>query len=138
MREAADILRGAGLRNTAPRRSVLAELMKRPHATAPDLAEALAARGGPAVSHQGLYNVLQDLTDAGLVRAIKPAGSIARFELRVGDNHHHMVCRGCGLVVDIDCALGEAPCLTPSDVPGFAAVVEAEVIWWGFCDRCAS
>jgi len=137
MREPAEMLRGAGLRSTAPRRAVLAELMRSPHATAPQLAASLASTDGSAVSHQGLYNVLDDLAAAGLVRAIEPAGSPARYELRVGDNHHHLVCRGCGLVADVDCAVGEAPCLDPARAPGFAAIDEAEVIWWGWCDACA-
>ncbi|MFD7923553.1 Fur family transcriptional regulator [Streptomyces sp. NPDC059740] len=132
-----DLLRRAGLRNTAPRRAVLGALQEAPHATAPDLETALGiGRDRSAVlSRQSLYNVLEDLRLAGAVRRIEPAGSPARYELRVGDNHHHVVCRGCGLVRDVDCAVGAAPCLTPVQAEGFE-VDEAEVTWWGMCARC--
>ena len=97
-----------------------------------------AARGDlPDVSHQAVYDVLRVLTDAGLVRRIQPAGSVARYEARVGDNHHHMVCRSCQDIVDVDCATGSAPCLTASDDHGFA-VDEAEVIYWGRCPTCST
>ena len=134
MDTAADELRRSGLRNTAQRRAVLAVLAAHPHATAADVATGLAA---DELSRQGLYNVLDDLTRVGLVRRIEPAGSATRYELRVGDNHHHLVCRSCGAVEDVACALGDAPCLDPSEVPRGFAVDEAEVTWWGLCGPCA-
>ncbi|WP_350281749.1 Fur family transcriptional regulator [Kribbella sp. HUAS MG21] len=91
----------------------------------------------PDVSHQAVYDVLRALADAGLVRRIQPAGSVARYEARVGDNHHHLVCRSCGAIVDVDCAVGHAPCLTASDDGGFV-VDEAEVVYWGLCPTCAA
>jgi Fur family transcriptional regulator, stress-responsive regulator len=129
-------LRGRGLRVTAQRRAVLGALADRPHATAAELAAAISG-GGPAagMSKQGLYNVLDDLTRVGLIRCIEPAGSPARYELRVGDNHHHVVCRSCGRMEDIGCAVGEAPCLEPAEAAGFV-VDEAEVTWWGLCAAC--
>jgi Fe2+ or Zn2+ uptake regulation protein len=130
---AADDLRRTGLRNTVQRRAVLGALAQLPHSTA---AQVAAAIPGVDLSRQGLYNVLDDLTRAGLVRSIEPAGSAARYELRVGDNHHHVVCRGCGRVEDVPCAVGAAPCLEPSDGQGFA-IDEAEVTWWGRCAECA-
>jgi Fur family transcriptional regulator, stress-responsive regulator len=138
MDDLAALLRRQGLRNTAQRRAVLAALQANPHATAPEL-EVLLGVGEPSsvLSRQGLYNVLDDLTRADLVRSIEPAGSAARYELRVGDNHHHVVCRRCGRVEDIDCAVGAAPCLTPARKKGFV-IDEAEVIWWGTCDACAN
>ena len=142
-------LRDKGLRNTPQRRAVLIALTDAPHSTAAELAASVssagarsAAAGRPVVasvdglSRQGLYNVLEDLTRAGLVRCIEPAGSPARYEVRVGDNHHHLVCRGCGRIQDVSCVVGEAPCLSPGEFPGFT-VDEAEVIWWGTCDDCA-
>jgi Fur family ferric uptake transcriptional regulator len=93
--------------------------------------------GLPEVSHQAVYDVLRALTAAGLVRRIEPSGSVARYESRVGDNHHHMVCRSCGLIADVDCATGETPCLTASDGHGFS-IDEAEVIYWGLCPDCSS
>jgi Fur family ferric uptake transcriptional regulator len=142
-------LRQAGLRNTPQRRAVLIALGHAPHSTAADLAAAVstAARrsesaGDPSVatvdglSRQGLYNVLEDLTRAGLVRSIEPAGSAARYEVRVGDNHHHLVCRQCGRIQDVSCAVGVVPCLQPLEFEGFT-VDEAEVIWWGMCDACS-
>jgi Fur family transcriptional regulator, stress-responsive regulator len=132
----ADDLRGRGLRVTSQRRAVLAVLADRPHSTATELAATLAADGVIAgMSKQGLYNVLDDLTRVGLVRSIEPAGSPARYELRVGDNHHHVVCRSCGRMDDIDCAVGEALCLEPVEAAGFV-VDEAEVTWWGICAAC--
>lgn len=129
-RQAGEILKGGGLRNTAQRRAVLGALLGRPHSTAADLEARLGS-----LSHQGLYNVLEDLTTAGLIRRIEPAGSPTRYELRVGDNHHHLVCRGCGRIEDVDCAVGQAPCLEPADSKGFA-VDEAEIVWWGLCADC--
>jgi Fe2+ or Zn2+ uptake regulation protein len=132
---AAAQLRAAGLRVTAPRLAVHAALAAEPHSTAADLIAAASSAGG--VSKQGLYNVLADFESAGMLRRIEPAGSPARFELRVGDNHHHLVCRMCGRTEDVDCAVGEAPCLVPSTTSGFV-LDEAEVVWWGRCSDCAS
>ncbi len=129
-------LRGVGLRVTAPRLAVLGALGNHAHLTADTSATSVRERPG-AVSTQAVYDNLEVLLVAGLVRRIEPAGSPARFELRVGDNHHHLVCRGCGLVVDTDCAVGDPPCLTPSDDNGFA-IDEAEVIFWGLCPGCST
>ena len=132
------MLRDAGLRVTQPRLAVMAALERHPHAGADVILSAV--RENRPVSHQAVYDVLHALADLGLVRRIQPAGSVARYELRVGDNHHHLVCRSCGAVVDIDCAAGAAPCLDPSDVdvraPGFV-MDEAEVTYWGLCATCA-
>ena len=132
------MLRGAGLRVTQPRLAVLDALARHPHAGTDVLIA--AARETRPVSHQAVYDVLHTLADLGLVRRIQPAGSVARYELRVGDNHHHVVCRSCGDVVDIDCATGSAPCLDPSELdvhaPGFV-LHEAEVTYWGLCAACA-
>jgi Fur family transcriptional regulator, stress-responsive regulator len=138
MDDLAVLLRDRGLRNTSQRRAVLAALREHPHATAPEL-ESFLGVAGPAsgLSRQGLYNVVDDLTRAGLVRRIEPAGSAARYELRVGDNHHHAVCRSCGRVEDIDCAVGAAPCLIPVEDKGFI-LDEAEITWWGLCASCAT
>jgi Fe2+ or Zn2+ uptake regulation protein len=128
-------LRGKGLRVTAQRQAVLAALADKPHSSAAELAAVLGGViTGP--SKQGLYNVLDDLTRVGLLRCIEPAGSAARYELRVGDNHHHMVCRSCGRMEDVDCAVGEAPCLEPVETPTGFVVDEAEVTWWGRCAAC--
>ena len=129
-----ELLKSAGLRVTAPRVIVLRSLAQRPHAAADAIVAAARAELG-AVSTQGVYDVLRVCTDAGIVRRIQPAGSAALYELRVGDNHHHMVCRSCGSVHDVDCSLGVAPCLVPSDVSGFA-IDEAEVVFWGICAAC--
>lgn len=96
-------------------------------------------RALPDVSRQAVYDVLAALTSVGLVRKIQPTGSVARYESRVGDNHHHMVCRTCGVIADVDCAIGEAPCLTPSEAAGLGGFVvdEAEVVYWGVCPDCA-
>lgn len=133
MTDPATLLRGAGLRSTAPRRAVLEALLTRPHSTVTDLSQAV----GGHLSSQTIYNALDDLTTSGLVRKIEPAGSPTRFETRVGDNHHHVVCRSCGRVADVDCYTGEAPCMSPASAPGFARVDEAELIWWGTCTECA-
>lgn len=132
-------LRGAGMRVTRPRVAVLDAVHAHPHAdTGTVLSSVRSAL--PTVSHQAVYDCLGALTDAGLVRRIQPAGSVARYELRVGDNHHHLVCRTCGSVTDVDCAVGGAPCLTPAGdehlTHGFV-VDEAEVIYWGLCAACA-
>jgi Fur family transcriptional regulator, stress-responsive regulator len=130
------LLRGAGLRVTRPRSEVLASVHDRPHADTDSIIGAVRDRL-PSVSHQAVYDSLRALTDAGLLRRIQPAGSVARYEARVGDNHHHLVCRSCGTVVDVDCAVGEVPCLTADDDHGFV-IDEAEVTYWGLCPSCAA
>ena len=134
--QAERLLRDATLRVTGPRKAVLSAVHDHPHADTETLLAATRAQLG-SVSHQAVYDVLRALTDAGLVRRIQPAGSVARYEARVGDNHHHLVCRSCGAVSDVDCASGEAPCLTPSDDAGFE-VDEAEIVYWGLCPGCQS
>jgi Fur family ferric uptake transcriptional regulator len=134
--ELQQLLRGADLRVTRPRLAVLDAVHAAPHADTEALIRA-ARVALPTVSHQAVYDVLRVLTDAGLVRRIQPAGSVARYEARVGDNHHHLVCRSCGTVVDVDCAVGEVPCLTAADDQGFV-VDEAEVTYWGLCPSCAA
>jgi Fur family transcriptional regulator, stress-responsive regulator len=129
-------LRSAGLRVTRPRLAVLEALRGHPHADTEQVIQLARAELG-AVSHQAVYDVLRALTDAGLVRRIQPAGSLARYEARVGDNHHHVVCRGCGDIQDVDCAVGHTPCLTASDDAGFS-IEEAEVVYWGRCPTCSS
>jgi Fur family ferric uptake transcriptional regulator len=130
----ASMVRGAGLRVTQPRLAVLAAVHDHPHADTESLIAA-ARRVLPDVSHQAVYGVLGALTATGLVRRIQPMGSVARYEARIGDNHHHLVCRSCGAIVDVDCAVGEAPCLTASDDAGYS-IDEAEVIYWGRCPDC--
>jgi Fur family ferric uptake transcriptional regulator len=127
-------LRVAGLRVTAIRVAVLDVLQARPHVSVPDIAESVQRTLGGA-SRQAVYDALDQFLVSTLVRRIEPAGSPARYELRVGDNHHHVVCRRCGLVTDVDCAVGEAPCLEPSRTDGFV-VDEAEVTFWGLCPQC--
>jgi Fur family ferric uptake transcriptional regulator len=129
-------LRAAGLRVTRPRLAVLDAVHALPHGDTETLIGAARARLG-AVSHQAVYDVLRALTDTGLVRRIQPRGTVARYEARTDDNHHHLVCRACGTIVDVDCATGAAPCLTPSDGGGFV-VDEAEVVYWGLCPACAA
>jgi Fe2+ or Zn2+ uptake regulation protein len=129
------MLRGALLRATRPRLAVLAAVYAHPHADTDSIIDA-ARRTLPAVSHQAVYDVLRALTAARLVRRIQPSGSVARYESRVADNHHHVVCRSCGAIADIDCAVGVAPCLTASDDLGYA-IDEAEVTYWGVCPECA-
>jgi Fur family ferric uptake transcriptional regulator len=129
-------LRDVGLRVTRPRLAVIEALGRQPHADADSIAEAARADLG-AVSTQAIYDVLKAFTAVGLVRRIEPAGSPARFELRVGDNHHHVVCRSCGAIADVDCAHGSAPCLTASNDHGFS-IDEAEVTYWGICPDCAA
>src|SRR4051812_20689991 len=128
--------RGASLRVTRPRVAVLAAVHAHPHADTDSLIGAVRRDSGD-VSHQAVYDVLRALTDVGLVRRIQPAGSVARYEARVGDNHHHLVCRACGGIVDVDCAVGETPCLTASDGAGYQ-IDEAEVVYWGRCPACAT
>lgn len=128
-------LRAAGLRVTAPRLAVLAVLAEATdHPDVDDITGRVRTRLG-SVSVQAVYDVLDALTGAGLVRRIEPAGSPARFEARVGDNHHHLVCRSCGNATDVDCAVGLRPCLEPSDLAGFV-IDEAEVTYWGLCPAC--
>lgn len=127
-------LRAAGLRVTAPRQAVLGVLSEHPHSTADSVAAAVRVRLG-SVSTQAVYDVLAACVDAGLVRRIEPAGSAARYETRTGDNHHHVVCRTCGDTADVDCVVGEAPCLHPSTAEGFV-IDEAEVVFWGTCPAC--
>jgi Fur family transcriptional regulator, stress-responsive regulator len=131
----ADVLRRAGLRATAPRLLALAALTDGPsHLSAEAIIMAVRTHlRGSAV--QTIYNVLNRLTDAGILRRIEPAGSPALYELRVGDNHHHAVCRRCDAIADIDCVVGAAPCLEPSQTDGFL-IDEAEVTFWGICSRC--
>lgn len=131
-----DMLRGAALRVTRPRLAVLKAVTTVPHADADTLISAVRAELG-SVSKQAVYDVLAALVDADLVRRIEPSGSPARFETRVGDNHHHVVCRNCGDIADVDCAVGQAPCLHASDSHGFS-IDEAEVIYWGLCPDCAA
>jgi Fe2+ or Zn2+ uptake regulation protein len=129
-------LRAAGLRVTQPRLTVLAALAAQPHADVDTIATAAREHLG-TLSTQAVYDILKALTERGLVRRIEPAGHPARFEARVGDNHHHVVCRTCGATSDVDCAVGYAPCLTPSAADGFV-VDEAEVVFWGLCPNCQS
>jgi Fur family ferric uptake transcriptional regulator len=132
----AEELRGAGLRVTAARVALLETVRGGAHLGVEAIAEGVRGRVGH-ISLQAVYEGLHALTGAGLIRRIEPAGSPARFEGRVGDNHHHVVCRSCGVVADVDCAVGEAPCLTASDPQGFA-IDEAEVVYWGLCPDCST
>jgi len=129
-------LRAVSLRVTRPRLAVLTALRDHRHVDT-DAVIALVRAELPTVSHQTVYDVLRALTDAGLVRRIQPAGATARYESRVGDNHHHAVCRTCGAIADVDCAVGDAPCLTAADDQGFV-VDEAEVVYWGTCPSCST
>jgi Fur family ferric uptake transcriptional regulator len=129
-------LRDVGLRVTRPRLAVLSAVASLPHADT-DAVLDVVRRDLPRVSHQAVYDSLRALTDTGLVRRIQPLGSVARYESRVGDNHHHVVCRSCGVIADVDCAVGDTPCLTASDAGGFE-IDEAEVIYWGRCPDCAA
>ncbi|QGN50721.1 Fur family transcriptional regulator [Micromonospora sp. WMMD558] len=129
------MLRRAALRVTRPRVAVLHAVHAHPHADTESIIAAVR-RDLPDVSRQAVYDGLRALTTAGLVRRIEPSGSVGRYESRIGDNHHHLVCRSCGLIADVDCAVGEAPCLTPSDDSGFS-VDEAEVVYWGRCPDCS-
>ncbi len=127
-------LRESGLRVTATRLAALEALAQHPHADADTVLNAVRAALG-TVSVQAVYDVLHALTAAGLVRQIEPAGHPARYERRIGDNHHHVVCRSCGAIDDVDCAVGHAPCLIPSSTSGFT-VESAEVTYWGLCPDC--
>ncbi|MFC8042980.1 Fur family transcriptional regulator [Nocardia sp. NPDC057353] len=128
------MLRGRSLRVTAPRMAVLSAVHENPHADTDSIIRAVRDRLA-AVSHQAVYDSLHTLTAVGLIRCIQPLGSVARYETRVGDNHHHVVCRNCGAIADVDCATGPAPCLTATDDHGFS-IDEAEVIYWGRCPAC--
>jgi len=130
------MLRGASLRVTRPRVAVLAAVHDHPHADTSSIIGLVHEELG-GVSPQAVYDVLQALTDARLVRRIEPPGSVVRYESRVGDNHHHVVCRSCGAIADVDCAVGDAPCLTAADHHGFV-IDEAEVVYRGLCPACAS
>jgi Fur family ferric uptake transcriptional regulator len=129
------LLRGASLHVTRPRVAVLAAVYEHPHADTHSIVGFVRERLG-AVSQQAVYDGLRVLTEAGLVRCIQPRGSVARYESRVGDNHHHVVCRSCGAIADVDCAVGSAPCLTASGDHGFV-IDEAEVVHWGLCPSCS-
>lgn len=133
-RKVEEMLRAVSLRVTRPRVAVLGAVSAAPHADADTIIGAVRTELG-SVSKQAVYDVLAALVEAGLVRRIEPSGSPARFEARVGDNHHHVVCRNCGNIADVDCAVGEAPCLHASNSHGFA-IDEAEVIYWGTCPDC--
>ncbi|WP_460698858.1 Fur family transcriptional regulator [Nocardia thraciensis] len=130
------MLRDAALRVTAPRMAVLTVVHENPHSDTDSIIDRVRRTLG-TVSHQAVYDVLRALTAAGLLRRIQPMGSVARYETRVGDNHHHVVCRSCGVIADVDCAVGEAPCLAASDDNGFV-LDEAEVIYWGLCPDCSA
>lgn len=130
----AQTLRHFGLQVTAQRLAVLRSVAARPHCTAAEVAEGVRSEIS-AISRQAVYDALSLLTDKGILRCIQPKGSPARYEDRVGDNHHHLICRTCGNTVDVTCATGEAPCLDVDDRRGYA-IDEAEVIYWGTCPRC--
>ena len=134
MSDPAEFLRKHNIPITAQRLAVLSAVSTRPHATADAIAEVVRGTIG-AVSRQAVYNTLGMLAERGLVRRIQPAGSAALYEDRVGDNHHHLICRTCGTTADVDCAVGQAPCLSVSDNSGFK-IDEAEVIYWGTCPQC--
>jgi Fur family ferric uptake transcriptional regulator len=130
------LLRGAALRVTRPRVAVLTAVYAHPHADTDSIIGVVRDDLGD-VSTQAVYDVLRALTSAGLVRRIEPSGSVARYESRVGDNHHHVICRSCGVIADVDCAVDETPCLIASDDHGFV-IDEAEVIYWGVCPACSA
>jgi Fur family ferric uptake transcriptional regulator len=130
------LLRRNGLKVTAQRLAILRAVSDRPHRTADDIYDAVRSQIG-AISRQAVYDGLAALTDKGLLRRIEPAGSPARYENRVGDNHHHLICRTCNRMVDVDCAVGETPCLTAADALGYE-IDEAEVIYWGRCPECVA
>ena len=132
----ASVLRDVSLRVTRPRMAVLAAVHEHPHVDTDAVINQVRADVG-TVSHQAVYDVLRALTAARLLRRIQPSGSVARYEARIGDNHHHVVCRSCGTIADVDCAVGHTPCLTASDDHGFV-VDEAEVVYWGTCPTCSA
>ena len=129
-----NLLREHGLQVTAQRLAVLRAVSGRPHGTADELAEDIRAEIG-TISKQAVYDALGIMAEKGIIRRIQPAGSPALYEDRVGDNHHHVICRACGKAVDVDCAVGETPCLTAADDSGYK-IDEAEVIYWGTCPEC--
>jgi Fur family ferric uptake transcriptional regulator len=131
-----ELLRRRGVHVTVQRLAVLRAVAERPHSTADDVDKAVRAELG-TVSRQAVYDALGTLTDRGLLRRIQPAGSAARYEDRVGDNHHHLICRTCNRMVDVDCAVGATPCLTAADDSGYE-IDEAEVVYWGRCPDCAA
>jgi len=132
--DAQGLLRKHGLQVTAQRLAVMQAVSQRPHATSDEVVEDVRATIG-SVSRQAVYDALGVFSARGIVRRIQPAGSAARYEGRVGDNHHHLVCRGCGRLVDVDCAVGIQPCLEPTADHGFT-IDEAEVVYWGVCPAC--
>jgi Fur family ferric uptake transcriptional regulator len=132
----AEQLRKRGLQVTAQRMAVLRAVSRRPHCTADDVAEEVRSEIG-TISRQAVYDALGMLAEKGLIRRIQPAGSPARYEDRVGDNHHHLICRMCGKTIDVDCAVGYAPCLSAAADSGYQ-IDEAEVIYWGTCPECLS
>jgi Fe2+ or Zn2+ uptake regulation protein len=132
----AALLRSHGVQVTAQRLAVLGAVSERPHSTAAEIGALVRAQIG-AVSVQAVYDALGALTEKGIIRRIQPAGSPARYEDRVGDNHHHLICRTCGRMVDVDCAVGETPCLTATDGWGYE-IDEAEVVYWGRCPDCVA
>jgi Fur family ferric uptake transcriptional regulator len=132
--DSANLLREHGLQVTAQRLAVLRAISARPHCTADDVAAEVRAEIG-AISRQAVYDALGILSEKGIIRRIQPAGSSALYEDRVGDNHHHVICRDCGKTVDVDCAVGDTPCLTAADDSGYR-IDEAEVIYWGTCPKC--
>jgi len=134
--EQAALLRRHGVQVTAQRLAVLRAVAERPHSSADDI-DTVVRAGLGAISRQAVYDALGILTDKGIIRRIQPAGSPARYEDRVGDNHHHLICRSCGRMVDVDCAVGSTPCLTAADDWGYE-VDEAEVIYWGRCPECVA
>ncbi|MFP3397060.1 Fur family transcriptional regulator [Brevibacterium sp. H602] len=134
--DAAAALRQTSLRVTKQRVAVLDAVQDHPHADTETVIRSVR-ESLPAVSHQAVYDSLHTLTEVGLLRCIKPSGSVARYERRIGDNHHHLVCRSCSLIVDVDCTIGQAPCLTPSHDAGFV-IDQAEVTFWGLCPGCAA
>ncbi|GAC1445800.1 MAG: Fur family transcriptional regulator [Mycobacteriales bacterium] len=134
--DAERLLRTTSLRVTRPRMAVLTAVHEHPHTDTETIVRTVRASLGP-VPHQTVYGVLHALTAAGLLRRLQPPGSAARYEARVGDNHHHVVCRSCGAIRDVDCAVGETPCLTASDDAGYA-IDEAEVVYWGQCPACTT
>ena len=133
--DSAAALRQTSLRVTKQRVAVLEAVREHPHADTDTVIRSVR-ESLPAVSHQAVYDSLHTLTEVGLVRCIQPSGSVARYERRIGDNHHHLVCRSCNLIVDVDCVVGQAPCLSPSQDAGFL-IEQAEVTFWGLCPDCA-
>jgi Fur family ferric uptake transcriptional regulator len=132
----ATLLRTQGVHVTAQRLAVLRAVSANPHCTAEEVAEAVRGEIG-TISRQAVYDALYLLAEKGIIRRIQPAGSAARYEDRVGDNHHHLICRNCGRTVDVDCAVGDAPCLRAADNAGYR-IDEAEVVYWGTCPECLS